>query len=183
MSAFQTMGAILRPDATPEDFLGWLGSWFDWEFLPEWSAEVRREMIAASMVFFGQRGTVKGLQRMLQWHTGLGDGLPAVIEDFRLAGTEWVGGQPVDPTAPRAHAFRIVMPQDAAKDAAAVAQVERIIDAQKPAHTICQLVLIRPEFVPGQQGILGVDAILPDSRPPPLGAGALGAGLQTVGQC
>lgn len=183
MGAFQNMGAILRSDATPEEFIGWLGGWFDWEFLPEWSIEIRREMIAASMVFFGQRGTVQGLQRMLQWHTGLRDGLPAVIEDFRLTGTEWVGGQPVDPSAPRAHAFRVIMPLDAAKDDLARTQIMRIIDAQKPAHATCQLVLIRPEFMPGRQGILGVDAILPDSRPPPLGAGALGAGLQTVGQC
>lgn len=183
---FNRVGAILHPDATPEDFLDWLGSWFDWRFLSSWDVATRREMVAQSMAFFAERGTLCGLERLLRWHTGLAD-TPFFMEDFRLADgagpTIWIGGEEVSLTDAGAHRFTVVLPQSVVPDAAARDAIERLIAAQKPAHTQFRLIVSEPGVVPGERARLGIDAVLPDSRPPPLGEGRLDTGLQTVATC
>lgn len=195
LAIFESVGAILRPSATPRDYLDWLGGWFDWQFLAEWDDATRREMIAASIRFFDERGTICGIERMLRWHTGLSGALPLVLEGYRTQRAMelltpqgdprevWIAGDRLDATDLSTHHFTIILPQDAAPDAAARAQIDRIINAQKPAHTTHSLTLVRPGLVPGQQATLGVDAILPDTKPPPLGAGGLTTELQLVDPC
>ncbi len=180
-----SVGAILRPAATPEAFLDWLGGWFDWTFLAQWDAPTRRAMIAQSMAFFDRRGTIAGLGQMLRWHLGPAGPFPVILEDYRLGRAPqplWIGGEAVVP-GDGAHAFRVVLPAAVAPDAAGRAQIEAIIAAQKPAHTVHQTHYIAPALRPGAQATLGVDAILPDSRPQPLGAGQLGTSLATHSAC
>lgn len=187
LMTFNTVGAILHPDATPEKFLDWLGSWFDWRFLSEWSNETRREMIAEAMQFFAERGTVCGLLRLLRWHTGLTGALPCILEDYRLAAggaeTVWIGGGALPLTGEGAHRFIVVVPHSAVPDDDARQTIERLIEAQKPAHTLARVVVVEPALIPGEQARLGVDAVLPDSRPPTLGEGRLDGGIQTVSDC
>ena len=190
LQSFARIGTILDPEATPAEFIDWLGGWFDWRFMAGWDIATRREMITASMAFFAERGTVCGLLRILRWHTGLNGALPCVIEEFRIGADPalratsefWIGGQQVPLTDDPAHRFLVILPGTVVPDPSARAVIENLIAAQKPAHTVMRLAVVAPGFVPGQQGRLGVDAILPDSRPPPLGGGALGADLVTVAQ-
>lgn len=194
LARYTSVGAILRPMATPPEFLNWLGSWFDWEFLANWDLPTRREMITTSMRFFGQRGTIAGLAQMLRWHIGPTGDFPVILEDYRLsravdvplptgeARTLWIGGAQVNPGT-GAFAFTVVLPGDVAPDGPARTQIDRIIRAQKPAHTVHQTLYITPQCRLSEQALLGIDAILPDTRPPPLGAGVLGDGLSTVAAC
>lgn len=194
LGLYTSIGAILRPSATPVQFLDWLGSWFDWQFLSTWDEATRREMIASSMRFFSQRGTIAGLAQMLRWHIGAAGPFPVILEDYRLSRavdmplpngevrTLWIGGIALSPGT-GAFAFTVVLPADAAPDAAARQQIDRIISAQKPAHTVHQNLYINPGCRLSEQALLGIDAILPDSRPPPLGAGHLGDGIWTVAAC
>ena len=178
---FRSVGAILRPEATPEEFLAWLGSWFDWRFLAKTDLQTRREMIARSFEMFGKRGTIEGLEQLLRWQIGLEDApLPLVLEDYNLAAeaTPYLSGRAVSDAG--AHRFTVVVPQSRVKSAQDEAALHRLIEAQKPAHTIYRLSIVEPGLVPGEQARLGVDAILPDSRPPPLSEGRLDIELQTV---
>jgi phage tail-like protein len=174
--------ARLDPYAVEEGaFLDWLGRWFDWRFLAEWPAATRRAMIADAVGFFRRRGTVAGLRRLVQWHTGLDDPLPAIVEHFRLRGRDpahplWLAGGRMEPGA-TAHAFTVLLPATAAPDAAARATLEALIEAQKPAHTRAELCLFEPGVVVGRQAALGVDALLGGEAA--LGAGHLGVDATT----
>lgn len=187
LMTFDRVGAILHPEATPKEFLDWLGSWFDWRFLAEWDSDTRREMIAEAMQFFKERGTVCGLLRLLRWHSGLTGALPAILEDHRLAHggatASWIGGEELPLVDAGAHRFIVVVPDTVVQDAQDLATLTRLIEAQKPAHTLARIVVVEPRVIPGEQARLGVDAVLPDSRPPPLGEGRLDDGLQTVTAC
>lgn len=189
MSAFNQMNTILNTHSTPEEFLDWLGSWFDWRFLSSWSIETRRKMIAQSIEFYAERGTIAGLERLLRWHTGLADSLPRVIEEYRLdkainAGdSAFLGGESVSLEDQGAHRFYVLLPSSAVPDTQSIQSIERLINAQKPAHTLFRVMVISPGLVPGRQARLGLDAILPDSRPASLGVGRLNEDLITVAAC
>lgn len=167
---------MLDPWAVPPgEFLEWLGSWFDWRFLAEWPEPTRREMIAHSVRFFRERGTVKGLRRLLRWHTGVPEPFPHVIEHFRLrgyasrrsdAGTGLpggrlpIGGRPLDGMDGAAHRFTVVLPSSAVPDAEARRQVARLVEAQKPAHTAFAVRSVQPGLRVGCQSSVGVDTWL-----------------------
>jgi len=70
-----------------------------------------------------------------------------------------------------------VMPRASVPD---VAQLQRLIEAQKPAHTIAALRLVEPGFRIGRQSAIGVDALIGSAQPLPLGLGKLAQGLATA---
>ena len=166
--------ALFDPAAVPPGpFLDWLASWFDITFLPEWPEATRRAMVAEAIAMYRRRGTVAGLRQMLQWHTGLGEPAPAVIEHFRVVQPISIAGSPLAPTAPE-HAFTIVLPAVAAPDAAARDRLDRVIAAAIPAHTRYELRLVEPGIAIGRQSTPGVDMLIGSIRPEPLGEAVLG---------
>ena len=112
------MPALFDPRAVPSGaFLDWLASWFDIAFLPEWPETTRRAMVAQAIAMYRRRGTVAGLRQILQWHTGLSEPAPAIIEHFRVSQPIVIAGTPLAPTpTTSAHAFTIVLPAAAAPD-------------------------------------------------------------------
>ena len=154
-------------------FLDWLASWFDITFLPEWPEATRREMVAKAIAMYRRRGTIAGLRQMLQWHTGLAEPVPAVIEHFRIAAPISIAGSPLAPTAP-AHAFTIVLPAVAAPDDTARDRLDRVIAAAIPAHTRYELRLVGPGIAIGRQSTPGIDMLIGSTRPQPMGEAQLG---------
>lgn len=179
-AANREIAALFDPRVVPDEFLSWLGSWFDLEFLATWPESVRREMIAQAISYYRMRGTVAGLKRILQWHTGLSPPLPQVIEHFRLPEGDpvMIGGTTLDPGAP-AHSFTIAMPVHAAPEAERPV-LEGLIAASVPAHTRWQLRLYEPGVTVAAQSTVGIDMVLGPFGDAPLGAGRLDATLATA---
>jgi phage tail-like protein len=59
-----------------------------------------------------------------------------------------------------AHRFVVFLPSYRAKDPSLVAEVRRVIESEKPAHTGYDLCLVRPEMRVGFQATVGVDTIV-----------------------
>lgn len=179
----QTRGvaALFDAEAVPDEFLSWLGSWFDLQFFTNWPSETRRTVLRQAIGYYRMRGTVPGLQQILRWHTGLPAPLPQVIEHFRLpeSGAR-IGGAPIkNPGAP--HLFTIILPASAVRTDDARRQIERLIEASIPAHTLYELRLFHPGVAVGTQSMIGVDTLLGSSDTPVLGDGALGGSFSTDG--
>ena len=184
----------LDPQGVPAGaFLDWLGSWFDWHFLAQWPTDLRREMIRRSIEFFKQRGTLKGLKLMLQWHTGLQGDQPQIIEHFRLRNYTalqvrkpvesrtapvhdlFVAEKPLTPPADEiTHWFTVVLPVSVVPDEKAHQLITGLIEAQKPAHTAFQLCLFSPGLRIGKQSSIGIDTWLGHYPKEPLGTLILG---------
>ena len=158
-------------------------------------------MIASSVAFFRERGTVAGLRRMLQWHTGVADPLPVILEHHRLhdrmAGAPgwvrardccplqdpvpplYIGGLPLDPAPDElAHRFTVVLPEGAAGDDEERVRIEQLVNAQKPAHTLFAVRYVRAGLRIGRQSSLGVDAVVGSYPVAPLGEARLGQTIQ-----
>jgi phage tail-like protein len=79
----------------------------------------------------------------------VGESGPLPVEDL---------GEPLFTDA--AHRFLVFLPSYRAEDPALVAEVRRIIEAEKPAHTGYDLCLVRPDMRVGFQATVGLDTIV-----------------------
>lgn len=62
----QRYPALLDPSAVPSQLLPWLGGFFDIEFDPTWSPDLRRKILENAPLLYQQRGTVAGLQLVVK---------------------------------------------------------------------------------------------------------------------
>ena len=178
----RNIAAYFDPHAAPEgQFLDWLGSWFDLNFLAEWDEETRRDMIAQAMEYHAIRGTVQGLKKILQWHTGLVEPLPQIIEHFRIksGSNPNIGGLPLDLSGV-AHSATIVLPRHVVPDAETQARLEKLISKNAPAHVRINLRFIEPGIAIGSQSTIGIDMLVGDLDPQGLGRAQSGLTLVTA---
>ena len=177
-SQIERFTGYLDPDGVPPgDFLTWLAGWLDITFLAEWPDSIRREFVRQAITLYKQRGTVPGLQAILRLHTGLQPPHPFIIEHFRLRdylerrevdepdladNRLYLAGVPVEPEPDElAHHFTVVLPDNFSLDGTdALDTLERLINAWKPAHTVHQVLLVRPGLRIGCQSTIGVDALI-----------------------
>jgi phage tail-like protein len=164
----------LDPYGVPREFLPWLGSWFDIEFLAQWPEATQRRFVRQAIVLFRQRGTIAGLQEMIRLHTGVREPFPVMLEHFRLRTlTEplHLGGHEFqfDPAREIAHNFTVIMPAAVVADVVTEQRLRAFIDEQKPAHTRYQLLLVRPGIRIGCQSAIGIDTIIGTQASQPIG--------------
>lgn len=185
----RSMAELFDPRVVPQEFLAWLGKWFDLDFLATWPEVTRRQMIAEAIPYFRQRGTVAGLKRIVQWHCGLQDPLPQVIEHFRLPPIVayfqsrdglpvMIGGAQLELSS-IAHSFTVVLPACRVSNDESRGVLERLIAASIPAHTDYKLRLLEPGVSIAQQSTIGVDTILGSAGGGALGRGRLGITVST----
>lgn len=105
----------LNPNTTPAGFLPWLANWFSVTFDATWSEQQQRTLLAEAHAIFARRGTRWALARVLEIYTG---DQPEIID---LEADE-------DPFT-----FTVKLPF--AEDELDRMLIERIVDANKPAHT------------------------------------------------
>lgn len=178
----RNIAAYLDPQAVPEgQFLDWLGSWFDLNFLAEWDTPTRRAMIAQAMEYYSIRGTVQGLKKIIQWHTGLKEPMPQIIEHFRIqSGTAPnIGGLPLDLSGV-AHNATIVLPRHVVPDEQAQARLEKLISKNAPAHVRINLRLVEPGISIGMQSTIGIDMVVGSLDPQSLGLAQSGLTFVTA---
>ena len=104
----------LNPETTPDGFLPWLANWFSISFDPSWSVEQQRELLQEAHDLYARRGTHWALTRILEIFT-------KVKPEIADLGTD------DDPFM-----FNVKIPLKEADVNKSL--IERIIDANKPAH-------------------------------------------------
>jgi phage tail-like protein len=110
---------FLDPGTAPSDFLPWLANWFSISFDPTWSEEQRRTLLGEAHEIYARRGTRRALLRALEIYTGVE---PEILDLEEKAD-------------PFTFTVRVPMPESEVDREL----LERIVDANKPAHTNYQL--------------------------------------------
>jgi phage tail-like protein len=144
-STIEDFPRYLDAQGAPVDFLPWLASWFDLKLLPTWDEAKRRQFLQEIVELYRWRGTIQGLRKLLQLHANLQDPMPQIIEHARgqssntdespscvvfQAILQWLG-TPKDAL----HHFSILMPAYTLNTPDKRLIIERLIEANKPAHT------------------------------------------------
>ena len=181
---YELFSRQLNPDAAPLDVIDWLACLIDLAFDPSWSLDRRRALVAAAMELYRMRGTPKGIERFVEIYTGV---RPTVIEGFltRPEQPPFLGrpgsvlgcATSLAPTSPRwppevvlvarhAHRFTVlVYLEDDCDEAVMLSVVDRIVETNKPAHTVHRLRAMRPESRVGWTQV-GLDLRLGARTPP-----------------
>jgi phage tail-like protein len=110
----------LDPGTAPTGFLPWLARWFEIALDPTWSEAQRRTLLAEAHRLYARRGTRWALTRVLEIYTG---SLPEIADQ----------GQDQEP-------FTFLVRLPVAAGALDRQSIERIVDANKPAHTTYTIV-------------------------------------------
>lgn len=192
-----TFWAMLAPNAAPPAVLEWLAELVDLTLDADWPLARRRALVAEAISLYRIRGTPAGLIRYVEVYTGI---RPVILEDFlsrpRRAAVTGVGGTvlgldlalatpgvelPPDEAlfAAHAHRFTVVLPLPEPCDASLILPVvERIVSANKPAHTIHTLRSVAAGMALGDAS-LGIDWVVGEHPIPrwQLGGAVLGGDM------
>ena len=114
------MYAYFDPQLTPLDFLPWLGNWVDLVLDENWPEARRRDLVQHAADLYRRRGTAGALRDYLALYLGV---TPQIIEDG-------LDGNPFH--------FQVILKLDN-PDLLDQNIVRRIIEEEKPAHTIYTL--------------------------------------------
>lgn len=125
------LDAYFDADLAPADFLAWLATWVGVDLDENWTMERRRALVRRAVTLYGMRGTVAGLQELLELSTG------AQVEISDSGGVAWspVPGGELPGTPDATVTVRV---QGADVDAKRIATLVR--DAV-PAHIACEVVM------------------------------------------
>lgn len=115
------------PDLSPEDILHWLGGWVGLLLDEDWPLARRRAMVRDIVGLYAERGTVAGVQRLVELYTGAsveviegGGAVHSVVPLGELPGS-----------SAAAFVVRVTTPDPSAVD---VARVEMLVAGSRPAH-------------------------------------------------
>jgi phage tail-like protein len=136
----------LDPRTAPPDLLPWLACWLDLVLDERWPEEKRRRLLRSAVTLYRKRGTRQGLREYLEIYT---EQVPLIVEhrahNFRIGPDARLGPGIALGTQNVPHTFAVVLrlPPIRAQDGRAAEQqeeerchmIERIIEAEKPAHT------------------------------------------------
>jgi phage tail-like protein len=189
---YEEFSRELNPDAAPPEVLDWLAALVDLSFDPSWPAARRRALLGAAMELYRTRGTIAGIERYVEIYTGI---KPVIAEGFlerpgspaylgragSVVGCGWAlvgpgasaGATPDTALWERfAHRFTVYVYLDDACDRDVMLRaVDRIVEVNKPAHTVHQLEAIYPDARVGVQSRVGLDFVLGAAEAPDLRVG------------
>jgi len=136
------VAAYFNPDLTPERFIPWLGSWVGMTPDENLPVERQRRLLKAASSLYRRRGTRDGLREYLELYTG---GEVRIVEsrarDFRLGPGARLGAGIALGRRNKPHTFTVFMrlpPGESRERWEGI--VRRIIEEEKPAHTLYELV-------------------------------------------
>ncbi|VVB84815.1 Phage tail protein (Tail_P2_I) [uncultured archaeon] len=195
------------PDTSPQDFLNWLASWMNMALEEDWPQDMKRQFIREASSLYKQKGTPAGIERLIEIYTGkkpliiehsrmgklmvLGSGfrlgvnsllIQTPIRGFRLGDDSILGraalrdtaGEPEDPFLSLAHRFTVIL------SAGDLKGVERILNDEKPAHTVYDL---RGLEGSGAEMYVGINSRVGDYRPICIEQeSAIGSGILVTGE-
>ncbi|GAB4525702.1 MAG: hypothetical protein OHK0046_41790 [Anaerolineae bacterium] len=196
---------LLDARSAPAEALDWLSSWLGLVMDPAWKEPQRRFFIRYALEFYKWRGTVRGLEMMLHLYLYACDEElradrffhdPELfrsqirIEESFIRQAFVPAPADADPHTPEyledipgsAHRFVVLIPAELLTDETA-AMVGRIVNLEKPAHTLVEYQLYGDRFRVGS-ALIGHDTLLdipPDVREILLGTTRLPKGYLAPG--
>lgn len=146
-------------DAVTGDFLRWLASWLTIAVDDNWSEEKLRVLVRKAPELYRKRGTRQGMEEIIELYTG---SRPVIVEHFQI---KWVNDGSFKDTLIRLFgddpfSFTVLLKPEQVKSKNDRLTVQRIVDADKPAHTKAAVVVLQPWIYLDRHTYLGINTNL-----------------------
>jgi phage tail-like protein len=135
LSTMDNIDSYFDADTTPEDFLGWLGSWVAASVDAGWPEDRRRAFVGQAAELYRRRGTADGLRDHVQIHTG---GTVTIIENGASSWSATADGKL--PGTPEAVVVVRVSVDD--PDSIDKVKLDELVQSSKPAHVVHRIEVI-----------------------------------------
>lgn len=151
------------PAKAPEDFLPWLASWTAFSLRADLDVDKQRKFIANIAQLYRWRGTKRNLQDLLKIFTV---STPAVVEgeaDGIQIGQHSTIGKDMQLGGEKPFYFQVKVSLPRAAPAVQERQLRiahALVELEKPAHTVYELLPFFPSMRIGQYSKVGVDTLL-----------------------
>jgi len=161
---------FLEPSAVPDEFIQWLSSLLAIAFDENWPSDKKRRLIQMAPSLYLKRGTRQAISDIIQLFYGKS---PIIIENFqfdcikdsdilkvidKLFGldpfrfTVLIEPDWVDPGSPVKKAVEVTPSMQTT--------LQRIVDSEKPAHTVSSVHILEPWFYLDMHTYLGINTVL-----------------------
>lgn len=148
------------PDSVSGTYLKWLSGWLALDIADGWDESKLRALMKEAPELYKQRGTRRGLSRMLHIYTGVE---PYIVEQHQLKHMQETselrqmfnrlyGDNP--------YSFCVMMPPECVRTDKQRLMVEAIIADQKPAYTEGKLIVLQPWMHADMHTYLGINTVL-----------------------
>ncbi|EFM11319.1 phage tail protein [Paenibacillus curdlanolyticus YK9] len=155
----------LDVDAMQGDYLRWLATWIGAVADPGWPEAKLRKLIKQMPELHRKRGTKAGLEQLVEIYTGE---RPIIVENHQLSAIP-------DPEAKKVYAelfgddpyrFCVLLKPEQLTGLTELTAVKRMIELDKPAHTVADVTWLQPWIYLGGHTYLGMNTLLtkPSSR-------------------
>ncbi|MCX6581393.1 MAG: phage tail protein [Candidatus Aminicenantes bacterium] len=162
----------MDPGAAPNEFIHWLSSWLAIAYDENWPMDKKRQLIRWAPELYKKRGTPWTLSRLMEFFSGI---KPVIIEPFHLKCIDKNNEEYKELVGKLygsgSYRFTVLVPPNwedpgaPVKKAKQVTEAERgvmqrIIDTEKPAHTVGCLQVLEPWFNLDRHTYLEINTVL-----------------------
>ena len=147
-------------EATPKAFISWLATWLAANFDESWSEEKKRLFLQRAVALYKKRGTREGLEELIEIYTG---NKPMIIEHFQLGCAENEEIKSVLEKLFGLYLFSfcvLLKPTQAKNYGGKLETVKRLIEREKPAHTVAGVMVLQPWMYLDMHTYLGINTYL-----------------------
>lgn len=142
--AIEHVPELLRPLDTDRAFLPWLAAWMALHVEADWEEAKVRKWLRVAPALYSIRGTKRALTTLLDMHLGYAPEIEEntwPFEPFRVGVASTIGvSSTILPPLNLAHCFVVRLPVAAsALSQDQIVRIHRVIQAEKPAHTLYYL--------------------------------------------
>ena len=169
-AAIDALPALFSAQDTPAEFLDWLSEWVALVHRADLEEEERRRFLRHAVPLYRWRGTRTGLRRIVHLYTGMEPTITEPGPDLRIGETTVVGAGRIGGGLPHTFEVRVRIADETAAragDGAVAARARRphevlhaLIESEKPAHTVCTLVVEVPTMQIGVRSVVGLSTLL-----------------------
>lgn len=148
------------PDYVTGDFLSWLAEWVSADMPMTWSEEKRRSFIKVSVQLYQKKGTIQGMEELVEFCTGK---KPIIIETWEVMekiqkdiyeeAYQLLYGNDI-------YSFFVLLDDRCFKEKEDLQELQYMTEKYKPAHTRIHVVPLKQCIVLGKYTYLGVNTQL-----------------------
>lgn len=142
-----------------KDYLIWLAEWLDIKESYIWSEKQQRDLLKRGVSLY-KRGTCQGLLDFIELYTGE---RPFLVEQYQLRffkkDTKRYE-ELLELYGEETYSFSVLVREEAVPSVWQQKALLKIIEEAKPAHTECNLVILRSYLFVGQHTYVGVNSVL-----------------------